>query len=163
MGVKADLRSYEHPVLIHGDADWDTLAEASGTIFKTVPGLNRALWNLTDTMPASFRLLPATMTIDRLDLLRECDHIMMEGLRRHGLYDEVWQCPTVLVPLEIDGTGSEFCILRPIHSERAMTATAAKLPRAMLDEVRDAILKLDGISGVAYDLTSKPPGTIEWE
>ena len=163
VGVKADLRSYEHPVLIHGDADWDTLAEASGTIFKTVPGLNRALWNLSDAMPASFRLLPATMTKDRLDLLRECDHIMMEGLRRHGLYGEVWQCPTVLVPLEIDGQGEEFCIVRPILSERAMTATAAELPHDLLDELRRDILALPGISGLAYDLTSKPPGTIEWE
>ena len=81
----------------------------------------------------------------------------------HGHYDQVWQCPTVLVPLEVDGCGREFCILRPIHSERAMTATAARLPRDLLDEVRDGILALEGISGVAYDLTSKPPGTIEWE
>jgi GMP synthase (glutamine-hydrolysing) len=163
VGVKADLRSYEHPVLIHGQADWDALAEASGTIFKTVDGINRTLWNLTDTMPTSFRPLAATMTRDRLDLLRECDHLMMDGLRRHGLYGEVWQCPTVLVPLEIDGAGRELCILRPIHSERAMTATAARLPLKFLGELRDAITALPGISGLAYDLTSKPPGTIEWE
>jgi len=163
VGVKADLRSYEHPVLIHGDADWDTLAKASGTIFKTVDGINRTLWNLTATMPSAFKPLAATMTRDRLDLLRECDHLMMEGLRSHGLYGEVWQCPTVLVPVEIDGQGKELCILRPIHSERAMTATAARLPRELLDELRTAITALPGISGLAYDLTSKPPGTIEWE
>ena len=80
-------------------------------------------------MPTSFQPLAATMTRDRLDLLRECDHLMMDGLRRHGLYGEVWQCPTVLVPVQIDGKGQELCILRPIHSERAMTATAARLPR----------------------------------
>jgi len=163
VGVKADLRSYEHPVLIHGQADWDVLAEASGTIFKTVEGINRTLWNLADTMPTTFRPLAATMTRDRLDLLRECDHLMMDGLRRHGLYGEVWQCPTVLVPVEIDGHGRELCILRPIHSERAMTATAARLPLDLLDELRSAITALPGISGLAYDLTSKPPGTIEWE
>ena len=163
VGVKADLRSYEHPVLIHGTADWDTLAEASGTMFKTVAGINRTLWNLTETMPITFRSLAATMTKDRLDLLRECDHFMMEGLRRHDLYGEIWQCPTVLVPLEIDGKGREFCILRPIHSERAMTATAARLPLDLLDELRASITALPGISGLAYDLTSKPPATIEWE
>ena len=163
VGVKADLRSYEHPVLIHGKADWDQLAEASGTIFKTVDGINRTLWNLTDEMPGSFKSLAATMTKDRLELLRECDHLMMEGLRRHNLYAEVWQCPTVLVPLEIDGKGRELCILRPIHSERAMTATAARLPLELLSELRDQIMALPGISGLAYDLTSKPPGTIEWE
>ena len=163
VGVKADLRSYEHPVLFHGDADWATLKKLSGQVFKNVGGLNRALWNLGDTMPGSFLPLAAGMTRDRLDLLRECDHLMMEGLRRHGLYEEVWQCPTVLVPLEIDGKGQEFCILRPILSERAMTATAAELPAALLDELRRDILALPGISGLAYDLTSKPPGTIEWE
>ncbi len=163
VGVKADLRSYEHPVLIHGEADWDTLAEASGTIFKTVDGINRTLWNLTGSMPNRFKPLAATMTRDRLDLLRECDHLMMEGLRRHNLYGEIWQCPTVLVPVEIDGQGQELCILRPIHSERAMTATAARLPLELLEELRDSITALPGISGLAYDLTSKPPGTIEWE
>lgn len=163
VGVKADLRSYEHPVLIHGEEDWDKLAEASGTIFKTVGGINRTLWNLTATMPGTFKPLAATMTRDRLDLLRECDHLMMEGLRRHGLYGEIWQCPTVLVPVEIDGRGRELCILRPIHSERAMTATAARLPMGLLEELRKAITALPGISGLAYDLTSKPPGTIEWE
>ena len=163
VGVKADLRSYEHPVLLHGEADWDVLAEASGTIFKTVDGINRTLWNLGDALPSTMRTLAATMTPDRLDLLRECDHLMMDGLRRHGLYDQIWQCPTVLVPLEIDGRGRELCILRPIHSERAMTATAARLPLALLKELHDAITALPGISGLAYDLTSKPPGTIEWE
>jgi GMP synthase (glutamine-hydrolysing) len=163
VGVKADLRSYEHPVLLHGKADWDTLAEASGAVFKTVGGINRCLWNLTEKMPQSFKSLPATMTKDRLELLRECDFLMMDGLRRHGLYGEIWQCPTVLVPLEIDGQGRELCILRPIHSERAMTATAARLPVALLEELRESIMGLAGISGLAYDLTSKPPGTIEWE
>ena len=163
VGVKADLRSYEHPVLFHGDTDWATLKKVAGQVFKNVGGLNRALWNLGPSMPASFRPLAAGMTRDRLDLLRECDHLMMEGLRRHGIYGEVWQCPTVLVPLEIDGQGRELCILRPILSERAMTATAAELPAALLDELRRDILALPGISGLAYDLTSKPPGTIEWE
>ena len=170
VGVKADLRTYEHPVLLHapaasggGEYDWDTLAEAAGTIFKSVGGLNRALLLLGDALPAQCRPLPAQMTRGRLDLLRECDDVMMSALRRHGLYDQVWQCPTVLVPLEVDGRGRELCIVRPIVSERAMTATAARLPRRLLDEVRAGIAALGGISAVAYDLTSKPPGTIEWE
>ncbi len=163
VGVKADLRSYEHPVLLSGQRDWDELFEAAGSIYKTVAGINRCLWNLAPGAPTSFRPLAATTTRARLDLLRECDALMMDGLRRHGLYDEIWQCPTVLVPLEIDGHGKELCILRPIHSERAMTATAARLPAELLHQLRDAILALPGISGLAYDLTSKPPGTIEWE
>jgi GMP synthase (glutamine-hydrolysing) len=163
VGVKADLRSYEHPVLFHGQADWATLKQLAGRVFKTVGGLNRALWNLGDTMPQSFLPLAAGMSRERLDLLRECDHLVMAALRRHGLYDQVWQCPTVLVPLEIDGRGEELCIVRPIRSERAMTATAAELPAGLLAELRRDILALPAIGGLAYDLTSKPPGTIEWE
>lgn len=163
VGVKADLRSYEHPVLISGDVPWNRLQQAVGVMLKSVPGINRCIWNLGPRAPGTVRPLAATMTRDRLDLLREADAIVMDGLRRHGLYDDIWQCPTVLLPLEIDGAGREFCIVRPIHSERAMTATAARLPDALLGELRDRILALPGISGLALDLTSKPPGTIEWE
>jgi GMP synthase (glutamine-hydrolysing) len=163
VGVKADLRSYEHPVLLGGDVPWERLEEAAGVVLKSVQGINRCIWNLGKTMPVAVRPLAATMTRDRLDLLREADALVMAGLRRHGIYDEIWQCPTVLVPLEIDGQGRELCIVRPIRSERAMTATAASLPAALLLELRESILALPGISGLALDLTSKPPGTIEWE
>ncbi len=163
VGVKADLRSYEHPVLLQGEADWDRLIEASGEILKSVAGVNRCLWYLGDSLPGHCAPIAATTTRARLDLLREADHLMMAGLKRHGLYDEIWQCPTVLTPLSIDGKGDELCILRPIHSERAMTASPAQLPPALVRELRDSILALPGIAGLAYDLSSKPPGTIEWE
>jgi len=163
VGVKADLRSYEHPVLLSGDADWDRLVEAAGTLFKEVSGINRAVWNLGPGSPSGFRPLAATMTRERLDLLREADHIVMDGLKHHGVYDDIWQCPTAMVPLEVDGQGREFVIVRPIHSERAMTATPARLPDALINNLRKGILGLPGISGLALDLTTKPPGTIEWE
>ncbi len=163
VGVKADLRSYEHPVLLSGDADWKKLGLVSDAIFKDVLGINRCIWNLGLSAPREARPLAATMTKARLDLLREADYIMMQGLKRHGLYDHIWQCPTVLVPLEIDGKGREFVVLRPIHSERAMTASAAELPAEFIAELRQQILSLPGVSGLALDITSKPPGTIEWE
>ncbi|MBM3906587.1 MAG: glutamine-hydrolyzing GMP synthase [Gemmatimonadetes bacterium] len=163
VGVKADLRSYEHPVLVSGDAPWARLLEMAARLFKQVPGINRAIWNLADAAPRAVRPLAATVTRDRLDLLREADHLVMEGLRRHGIYGEIWQCPTVLVPLEVDGRGREYVIIRPIHSERAMTATPAALPARLLGELREQILALSGVSGLALDITTKPPGTIEWE
>jgi GMP synthase (glutamine-hydrolysing) len=163
VGVKADLRSYEHPVLLSGPCSWDALLEAAGTIFKEVAGINRCIWNLGPVAPRSVRPLAATVTAPRLALLREADHIVMDGLTRHGLYDQIWQCPTVLVPLEVDGGGREFVIVRPIHSERGMTARPAALPSALLDDLRARILRLPDVSGLALDVTSKPPGTIEWE
>ena len=103
------------------------------------------------------------MTRDRLDLLREADAIVMDGLERHGVYESIWQCPTVLVPMAVDGRGREFVIVRPIHTERPMTATPPTLPAAQLEELREQILALPGVSGLALDVTTKPPGTIEWE
>lgn len=163
VGVKADLRAYEHPVMVSGDAAWDDLLRLAGTVYKEVPGINRCIWNLGPSAPAALRVLPATMTRERLDLLREADALVMDGLRRHGLYHQIWQCPTVFLPLEIDGRGRELVILRPINSERGMTATPFQLPEVLLMELRDALLALPAVSGLALDLTTKPPGTIEWE
>jgi GMP synthase (glutamine-hydrolysing) len=164
VGVKADLRSYEHPVLLHGPAQpHERVAEAAGEILKKAPGVNRCIWNLAPSMPSRVAPLRAVMTRARLDLLREADHLVMEGLRRHGIYDEIWQCPTVLVPIEIDGRGGEMVIVRPVLSERAMTARPAPLPDRLIAELCQAVLALPGVNGLALDVTSKPPGTIEWE
>lgn len=163
VGVKADLRAYEHPALLWGEAPWDTLLQVAAGIYRDVDGINRCLWYLGPGVPADARPLAASVTRERLDLLREADAIVMDGLRRHGLYDRIWQCPTVLVPMSFRGRGRELVILRPIHSERAMTASPARLPGALLEELRSEVLALPGVSGLAYDLTTKPPGTIEWE
>jgi GMP synthase (glutamine-hydrolysing) len=163
VGVKADVRSYEQPVMLTGKASWDTLLKVADETLKSVSGINRCVWNLNATAPQAARPFAATMTVDRLELLREADAFMMQGLKRHGLYDRIWQCPTVLVPLEIDGKGQELVVLRPIYSKRAMTASAADLPQALIDELKEKILPLKGVSGLVLDITSKPPGTIEWE
>jgi GMP synthase (glutamine-hydrolysing) len=163
VGVKADLRSYEHPVMLSGALPWQELVELAGTLFREVPGINRCIWNLADTRPSSFALLPATVTRARLDLLREADDRVMEGLRRHSLYREIWQCPICLLPMSVDGHGRELVVVRPVYSERAMTAAPAPLPEALIEELRESILSLDGVSALCLDLTSKPPGTIEWE
>jgi GMP synthase (glutamine-hydrolysing) len=162
VGVKADLRSYEHPVLITGQAAWPQLQAVSKRLLQRVPGINRCLWNLSAVPPRALSARPATMTRARLDLLREADHLVMEGLVRHGLYSGIWQCPTAMVPLVMDD-GSELVVMRPVHSTRAMVAEAAELPAALLNELAEGIGALPGVGGVALDLTSKPPGTIEWE
>jgi GMP synthase (glutamine-hydrolysing) len=163
VGVKADLRAYEHPVLLSGSTEWDELIQAASAVTKGVPGVNRCIWNLGSGAPLSSRPLAAAVTRERLDLLREADHRVMEALRRHDLYDAIWQCPTVLVPLQLGDTEGEMVVVRPVTSERAMTARPYPLPQPVLDDLRKEILALSGISGLALDITSKPPGTIEWE
>jgi GMP synthase (glutamine-hydrolysing) len=163
VGVKADLRAYEHPVLVTGDASWEELIHAASTITKEVPGINRCIWNLSSEAPKEATPLAAGVTRERLDILREADHIVMEALREHDLYDQIWQCPTVLVPLQLGSDAGELVVIRPITSERAMTARPYPVPRPVLAELRKKITALPGVSGVALDITSKPPGTIEWE
>lgn len=163
VGVKADLRAYEHPVMLSGDVPWGDVIDAVSSITGEVPGINRCIWNLVAIHPAEVRPVAGTVTHERLDLLREADHVVMEALRRHGLYDDIWQCPTVLVPLAFDGADGELVVVRPIRSQRAMTAAPVELPSALVQELRDSILNLPGVGGLALDVTSKPPGTIEWE
>jgi GMP synthase (glutamine-hydrolysing) len=174
VGVKADLRAYEWPVFLYRRAQdgesWDGILEAANHIYKEVAGVNRCVCDLSAAPSGSgpgsgpeLELLEAYVTRERLDLLREADALVMDGLARHGLMRAIWQCPTVLVPIRVGGRGRELVILRPVHSERAMTARPARLPVALVEELRRAILALPGVSGLAIDVTTKPPGTIEWE
>jgi GMP synthase (glutamine-hydrolysing) len=137
--------------------------EAASAVTKEVPGVNRCIWNLASGSPATATPFRATVTRERLDLLREADDLVMAALRRHGLYDAIWQCPTVLVPLAVGNGDGELVVVRPILSERAMTARPYPLPDPVLEDLRREILALDGVSALALDITSKPPGTIEWE
>ena len=161
--MKADLRAYEHPVLLSGEASWEQLLRAVSSITAEVPHINRCLWNLGGEAPSGAVPRRAFMTRERLDTLREADAIVMNALEDYDLYDKVWQCPTVLVPLQLEGTEGEMVVLRPVRSQRAMTATPVELPADLLSEVRARILALPGVGSLSLDLTSKPPGTIEWE
>jgi GMP synthase (glutamine-hydrolysing) len=164
VGVKADLRTYEQPVMLSGVAPHDTLVAVAAQIYGRVPGINRCVLDLSGR-PAPRHAEPraAGVTRARLDLLREADALVMRALERHGLMRAIWQFPTVMLPLAIDGRGQELIILRPVLSERGMTARPASLPPSFFDDIRDPILALPGVSGLVLDLTTKPPGTIEWE
>ena len=163
VGVKADLRTYEQPVMLTGHAPHDTLVSIAAQIYGRIPGVNRCVLDLSGRGVRHAAPRAAGMTRARLDLLREADAIVMREVERHGLMRAIWQFPTVMLPLTIDARGGELVILRPVLSERGMTARPASLPPALIDEIRDPILSLPGVSGLVLDLTTKPPGTIEWE
>jgi GMP synthase (glutamine-hydrolysing) len=110
------------------------------------------------------------ITKDKLDLLREADHIFIEELQRAGLYDEIWQAFVVLLPVRSvgvmgDGRTYEYtCALRAVTSVDGMTADWAHIPHSVLSSVSARITnELRGINRVVYDISSKPPATIEWE
>lgn len=163
VGVKADLRTYEQPVLLTGDAPYESLLPIAAQIYGRVPGVNRCVLDLSGREIASAEPRKAGMTRARLDLLRDADDLVMRAVARHGLMRAIWQFPTAMLPLSLNGHGDELAILRPVLSERGMTARPAPLPKAFLDDIREPILALPGVSGLVLDLTTKPPGTIEWE
>ncbi len=163
VGVKGDARSYKHPVALGADGkvDWPAIKLFSTRLVNKVAGINRCvlMMGLKDvSTPAPVERF---ITEERMDLLRECDDIVMEGLKEHELYDSVWQCPTVLVPISF--SDGEMVVIRPVWSQRAMTAEVSELPDEFYDDIIPRLLSLPGIDSVAVDVTSKPPGTIEWE
>ena len=164
VGVKADLRSYEHPVLLVGEnPGWERLMGLATSLTKRVQGINRCLFEIGGREPRHVELVPATVTRRRLDLLRQLDDIVMRALERHGQMHIIWQCPTVLVPLRLDGRGAELVVVRPVLSERAMTARPGWPGDACIADLRRDLLRFDAVSGLAIDVTTKPPATIEWE
>jgi GMP synthase (glutamine-hydrolysing) len=111
------------------------------------------------------------VTQERLDLLREADLIVRDELHAAGLDREIWQCPVVLLAdvrsVGVQGDGRTYghpIVLRPVSSEDAMTADWSRLPYDVLAKISNRITnEVSGINRVTLDITSKPPGTIEWE
>jgi GMP synthase (glutamine-hydrolysing) len=110
------------------------------------------------------------ITRERLDTLRDADAIFIEEIRAAGLYDDIWQALVCLLPVRSVGvqgderTWEEVCSLRAVTSEDAMTADWFRFPPDVLQRVSNRICnEVRGINRVLYDVTSKPPGTIEWE
>lgn len=106
----------------------------------------------------------------RVERLQAADHIFIEALREAGLYDRVWQAFAVLLPVQTVGvtderrTYDEVVALRAVVSRDGMKAERADLPMEFLTEVADRIIRqVSGVNRVVYDVTNKPPATIEWE
>jgi GMP synthase (glutamine-hydrolysing) len=161
VGVQGDERTYAHPVLLDGRQDWAVLEKASTAITNSIKGVNRVLYGVR-TGGAPYRLIRAHVTRERLDLLRAIDHQVTQLLHRHGQYDAIWQMPVVLLPL-VNPAGGQCVVLRPITSTDAMTARFAPLNDEVIEGIRAAAGRIDGIGDIFMDITHKPPGTIEWE
>jgi GMP synthase (glutamine-hydrolysing) len=111
-----------------------------------------------------------TITPERVVILQQADAIVVEEIKRAGLYREIWQSFAVLPAVKTvgvqgdDRTYAYPIVLRAVTSDDAMTADWARLPYELLERISSRIInEVPGVNRVAYDITSKPPGTIEWE
>jgi len=162
VGVQGDNRTYAHPLAVWGSTEWDALDQIASNISNSSSKINRVLVLLNPgDSPIELSPNTRTLTSDRIALLQTADALVQEIVKNRGLYDEVWQFPVVLVP--IGHTSHESIILRPVSSQEAMTAHFSRIPFNIVDEMRDALLTIKGIDYIFYDVTNKPPGTIEWE
>ena len=110
------------------------------------------------------------ITPERLDTLRRADAIVIEEIKRAGLYREIWQSFAVLPVVRTvgvmgdDRTYEYPIVIRAVSSDDAMTADWVRLPYDVLERIASRVInEVPGVNRVAYDVTSKPPGTIEWE
>lgn len=110
------------------------------------------------------------VTPEKIAILQEVDHLFIQGLKDHGLYDQVWQAGAILLPVQSVGvmgderTYEQVVALRAVSSVDGMTADWIHLPYDFLGKLsNDIINKVKGVNRVVYDISSKPPATIEWE
>ena len=114
--------------------------------------------------------MPGIITIDKIKILKEADHYFIKALRDNGLYHKIWQAYAALLPVKTVGvmgdnrTYEHICLLRAITSEDGMTADFFDFPKGFMQSISNQIINnIKGINRVVYDVTSKPPSTIELE
>jgi GMP synthase (glutamine-hydrolysing) len=114
--------------------------------------------------------IPGDITLEKLDVLRAADAVYLDAIRKAGLYDEIWQAFAVLLPVKTVGVMGDarsyeyVCALRAVTSSDGMTADSYAFEHDFLSRVATRIVnEVKGVNRVVYDVTSKPPGTIEWE
>jgi GMP synthase (glutamine-hydrolysing) len=158
VGVQGDSRSYA-PVLCIESLDRTLATE----LINRISGISRVIASVrTTALFADMRVLVSELTPERLARLRNADAIVRRLSRESGFDQQVWQFPVVLIPLGCQAA-PDSVVLRPIDSVDGMTAQSVAMPDDLLDCIASELLAVPGVSGVFYDLTHKPPATIEWE
>lgn len=167
VGVQGDARTYKHPLLIQLPKGiprkWAVLEKISTEITNRFTQINRVLLRLHPRGIVQMKVKPGYITKDRIELLQKADYRVNQFIKYHKIYRDIWQFPTVLVPLSLNNSNGECIVLRPIMSQEAMTASFYQMEWKWVDELTDGFREIPEIDGIFYDITNKPPGTIEWE
>jgi len=158
VGVQGDSRSYA-PVLAIEEFDHTRATD----LINRLSGINRVMALVKSRAPMrGLTVRACSLTPERLARLRAADATVRRLSHESGFDHQVWQFPVVLIPV---GTASapDSIVLRPIHSVDGMTAQSVTMDPALLERMSSELLAQEGIEAVFYDLTHKPPATIEWE
>ncbi len=162
VGVQGDGRTYAHPALLTGELHWEQLEAVSTRLTNNVRDINRVMYGVAVSPSLKYRLIEGYMTKDRLDKLRAIDDEVTKAIFASGEYEKIWQMPVVLLPM-VNDRNEQCVVLRPILSQEAMTARFCPLDPTTMERIVTAAKDIDGIGDIFFDITHKPPGTIEWE
>jgi GMP synthase (glutamine-hydrolysing) len=158
VGVQGDARTYRSALAVE---EFPESTEAAARLTNRIAQVNRVIAAVWTALPLDrFSIQPASLSQNRLRRLRRADAIVRRLARDFD--QSIWQFPVVLIPA---GTGGrpDSIVLRPIDSVDGMTASAVRMPDALLDQIVKELRNVEGVAGIFYDLTNKPPATIEWE
>jgi GMP synthase (glutamine-hydrolysing) len=156
--VQGDERSYA-PVIAIDTFDYPRATE----LINRLTTVNRVVTAVELRAPLlEMQVRACSLTPERIERLRAADAAVRRLSHESGYDHQVWQFPVILIPL---GTAdaSDSVVLRPIDSVDGMTAQSVPMEAGLLHRMCTEVLQVKGVSGVFYDLTHKPPGTIEWE
>ncbi len=162
VGVQGDERTYAHTALLTGEYDELRIAELAPVITNTLRDVNRVVfWAGSKGSIDEFKVEPTATSREGLDVLREADARVRDILADYDTQKRIWQCPVVMLPLKRQGEST--IVIRPVESHDGMTAQYARLPWPVIQRIATAVLGVPGVGALLYDVTNKPPATIEWE
>lgn len=161
VGVQGDGRTYAQPFLITTPGlSWKLCEKFSTELANRFKAINRVIYQIGSVAKEAPVLVPQYATRENFDTLRKFDNICTEFLQENDLYEKIWQMPVVSVPLHVQG--KPCIVMRPVNSTEAMTANFAEIDQGLLAGLWRKF-EADDAGSLWYDVTHKPPGTIEWE
>jgi len=164
VGVQGDARTYKHALALFSDKkSWKTLDEIATQLTNRFLDINRVVLSLSPEKFDWVHMETEYMTPKKIIVLQEADNIVNDFLHEKNINRDIWQFPTVLMPFAIENKKGYSVVLRPVCSQEAMTASFYRMDFALLEELVSRLMDIKEITGVFYDISNKPPGTIEWE
>jgi GMP synthase (glutamine-hydrolysing) len=164
VGVQGDSRSYAPVLAIDAfPSQASKLQDEATELVNRSTGVNRVIARVSTREPLDRQYVYSSeITHGRVALLREADAIIRRLSDESGFDKDVWQLPVILIPVG-NGEVRDSIVLRPVQSVDGMTADSVTMPDDLLHTMSQRLMAIPEIAGVYYDLTHKPPGTIEWE